>query len=77
MGVRKQDQLGILLERGLASTDSTMIGDRAVDVIAGRAHGLRTVGVLWGHGSKEEVLGVAPDRVLRSPRELVDLAPAV
>jgi phosphoglycolate phosphatase len=73
IGIRKDDQLRDLLDRGVASRDSTMIGDRAVDVIAARAHGLRSVGVLWGHGSKEELSGVAPDRILESPHELRDL----
>jgi phosphoglycolate phosphatase len=73
IGVHKRDQLGALLERGFVTKDATMIGDRAVDVIAARAHGLHAVGVLWGHGSEEELLGAGPDRVLRAPRELMDL----
>ena len=77
IGVLKHDQLGTLLEQGLVTQGSTMIGDRAVDVIAARAHGLRPVGVLWGHGSEAELLGVAPDQILGSPLELMDLARAV
>ena len=29
-----------------------MIGDRAGDVLAARANGVGSVGVLWGHGSR-------------------------
>ena len=73
IGVNKADQLKLLLEQGTAGDCSTMIGDRAVDVTAARMNGLRSIGVLWGHGSKQELLGVAPDRLLEFPVELMDL----
>ena len=76
VGVGKADQLRTLLEQGVVGGESTMIGDRAVDIAAARANGLRAVGVLWGHGSEEELRGAAPDRLLRSPHELDDLAGA-
>jgi len=76
IGVGKEAQLRALLERDDVGRGSTMIGDRAVDVAAARANGLRAVGVLWGHGSEAELRGAAPDRLLRSPRELMDLARA-
>ena len=77
IGIRKDDQLRALLEQGVATHGATMIGDRAVDIIAARAHGLRSVGVLWGHGSKEELLSVAPDRIVQLPIELTALVNAV
>lgn len=77
IGVRKDDQLRMLLDRGAAGPGCTMIGDRAVDVAAARANGLRAVGVLWGHGSREELLRAAPDRLLETPAELIDLVSAV
>ena len=77
VGVGKADQLRGLLEQGVAGQGSAMIGDRAVDVIAARATGLRSVGVLWGHGSLQELLDVAPDRLLQAPGELKYLVDAV
>ena len=50
-----------------------MIGDRAVDITAARSNGLRSVGVLWGHGSKQELEDAAPDRVVEVPHQLKDL----
>lgn len=73
VGVRKQDQLGDLLRAGAAGPDSVMIGDRAIDVLAARANNLRSVGVLWGHGSLDELQGAAPDLLLRSPEQLTRL----
>ena len=77
IGVRKDDQLRVLLEQRAADQSSVMIGDRAVDVVAAKANGLRSVGVLWGHGSLLELRGAAPDRLLEVPGELKSLAEAV
>jgi phosphoglycolate phosphatase len=60
IGVRKDEQLRTLIEQGTVSEDAAMIGDRAVDLTAARANGLRSIGVLWGYGSREELLGASP-----------------
>ena len=75
VGVAKGDQLRALLARGAIGRASTMIGDRAVDIEAARANGLGEVGVLWGHGTKAELLRARPDRLLERPVELAGLAP--
>jgi phosphoglycolate phosphatase len=53
--------------------DAVMIGDRRSDVAAGQAVGTRTVGVLWGYGSRAELEDAGADVLLEHPRELVDL----
>lgn len=58
--------LGRALDR-LPSIE-VMVGDRHHDVDAGREHGLRTVGVLWGMGSAEEL--AEADVVVATPAEL-------
>ncbi len=40
------------------------IGDSAADVLAGRAAGLRTIGVLWGNPDRAEMLAEHPDAVV-------------
>jgi phosphoglycolate phosphatase-like HAD superfamily hydrolase len=54
-----------------------MIGDRAVDVTAARAAGMRAVAVLWGHGSLQELRDAAPDQLLDSPDQLTHLTDEV
>jgi phosphoglycolate phosphatase len=73
VGVGKGHQLRALLEQGMVRPTSTMIGDRAVDIEAARVNGLGAVGVLWGHGTKAELLAAGPDRLLDSPMELAGL----
>ena len=58
---------------GLAPAEVVMVGDRRSDVVAGQAVGTRTIGVLWGYGSRAELEGASADVLLEHPRELVDL----
>jgi phosphoglycolate phosphatase len=73
VGVSKAVQLSAILADRLAGPGSTMIGDRAFDVVAGKANSLRTIGVLWGHGSEAELVDAGADRVLAEPMELDQL----
>jgi phosphoglycolate phosphatase len=67
----KADLLAHLMttERVTAET-AIMIGDRATDVVAARANRVRSIGVLWGYGSEEELLGAGPDALCAAPSEL-------
>lgn len=62
----------VTLGRAMARLSvGVMVGDRHHDVDAGRAHGLTTVGVLWGMGDEEE-LGDA-DLLVDTPTRLVEV----
>ena len=55
---KKPDLLALLLkERGIDPSDAVMVGDTKGDVDAGKANGMRTIGVAWGYGSREELAG--------------------
>ncbi len=73
VGRRKEQQLASLLASGAISSSSCLIGDRAVDVRAAQANGIRAIAVLWGHGSLGELQAAAPDLILESPHELIQL----
>ena len=47
-----------------------MVGDRAADVIAAKANGIRSIGILWGYGSEEELQTAGADRLCLTPSEL-------
>jgi len=53
--------------------EAVMIGDRRSDVAAGQAVGTRTIGVLWGYGSRAELEDAGADVLLEHPSQLVDL----
>lgn len=44
-----------LAELGIAPEDAVMVGDTRLDVEAGKANGMRTIGVTWGYGSRAEL----------------------
>lgn len=73
-GIRKRDQLSSLIRSGSIDRRAVMIGDREVDISAARANGLRSVGVLWGFGDKDELSGAGADMVISEPDELGRLA---
>jgi phosphoglycolate phosphatase len=60
----------VLETEGLAAAGAVMVGDRAADVVAARANGVRVIGVLWGYGSREELLEAGADAVCAAPRDL-------
>lgn len=51
----------------------TIVGDRRHDVEAGRVFGLRTVGVTWGFGSRDELLVAGADTIVDHPSEITPL----
>lgn len=66
----------VTLGRALAAArtrprDAVMIGDRHHDVVAGVAHGTRTVGVTWGSGDEAELRAAGADAVVDRPADLV------
>ena len=73
IGVKKQQQVASLLSNGIISPHSSLIGDRAVDVHAAKVNGLRSIAVLWGHGSRSELEAAQPDVILESPQQLTQL----
>ena len=50
-----------------------MIGDRDQDVNGAKANNLRCLGVLWGYGSKEELMGAGADYLASAPSDIPEL----
>lgn len=73
VGIRKSDQLALLRSQGTIDPAAVMIGDRATDLEAAAANGLRALGVSWGFGARDELEGARPWAILDSPADLADL----
>ena len=63
----------ILTKLNLTAADCLMIGDRKGDIEAARANGIPVVGVLWGYGTREELIANSPDYIASSPSELLHI----
>ena len=52
-------------------TDSAcMVGDRCYDILGGKKFGIKTVGVLYGYGEKEELENCQPDFIAEDINDL-------
>ena len=60
----------LLAEERVAPEVAVMIGDRAADIRAAKVNGLQSIGVLWGYGSKQELVGAGADILCRTPQIL-------
>lgn len=61
-----------LRQEGAEPSRACMVGDRAHDIVGARAHGLTSVGVLWGYGSAEELREAGADRLVDEVKDLRD-----
>jgi len=53
-------------------TPVVMIGDREFDVLGAAAHNLPTIGVLWGYGSREELVAAGAVQIVSTMDELFE-----
>ena len=73
-GVRryKRELIAEALSRlQLTASVATMIGDRRMDIEGARQHGMRSIGVLWGFGSADELRTAGADQLVASPDALL------
>ena len=73
VGVKKWQQIQRLKEKEWVDASTVMIGDRAVDIDAAHRNGLQGAGVLWGHGTREEIEAAGPEHLLSAPEDLKKL----
>lgn len=49
-----------------------MIGDKRDDIIDAHQNGLLAIGVLWGYGTRTELIECGADRLIEQPAHLLD-----
>lgn len=50
---------------------AVMVGDRKYDVVGAKAHGLKSIGVLYGFGDRDELADAGADYIVGEPRDIV------
>ena len=72
---RKSDVINYVLNAlGISERDGVvLVGDRKFDAEGASSVGIDSVGVLWGHGSAEELSNSGFIKILESPGELLDI----
>ncbi|GAA2525932.1 HAD hydrolase-like protein [Rarobacter incanus] len=70
--ITKADVIARALDHEPRAVRTIMVGDREHDVTGARAHGIETVGVLWGYGSADELRAAGACALANAPAELPD-----
>lgn len=69
----KADLISFILgKEGLDIDTTLMIGDRSHDIVGAKKNALRSVGVLWGYGSHDELTGAGADILCDLPSQLIE-----
>jgi len=71
--VHKTDLLAYALETtGVNASQALMIGDRSHDMIGARKNSMDALGVLYGYGSRQELIEAGASHVCATPRAVLD-----
>ena len=72
---RKADVISHLIDKLGENEKSSilMIGDRDQDIDGAKANGLQSAGVLWGYGSREELMDAGADYIVSAPSDIVNI----
>ena len=72
---RKADVISHLIDKLRENEKSSilMIGDRDQDIDGAKANGLQSAGVLWGYGSREELMDAGADYIVSAPSDIVNI----
>ncbi len=54
-------------------SECVMVGDRLHDIEGAKASSIKSIGVLWGYGSREELEGCGADYICESVSQIFDL----
>jgi phosphoglycolate phosphatase len=69
--VDKSDLLGYALKTVAVNPAKTlMIGDRSHDMVGAKNNGMQAIGVLYGYGSKDELLGAGASQICATPQAI-------
>ena len=60
----------IMKQFSLNKEDIVMVGDGANDIMVGKNAGIRTIGVLYGYSSQEQLNTLAPNYIAQTPKDI-------
>lgn len=69
------EELAALGRERVQPSEVRMIGDRRHDVVGAREHDIDCIGVLWGFGSRDELVDAGAVAIAEAPSDLLTLLP--
>lgn len=72
---KKGDVIRFALENcGFPNKESViMVGDRSHDIVGAKENGLRAIGVLYGYGSRDELVNAGADFIAATPEDVTEI----
>jgi phosphoglycolate phosphatase len=72
--VEKEDIIKYIIEKyNLKKPETIMVGDKKYDIIGVNKNGIKSIGVLYGYGSKEELEKERPEYIINNAREILEI----
>jgi phosphoglycolate phosphatase len=69
----KEDVLNSIIDgEGIDISECVLVGDTKYDIIGARELGMDVIGIRWGFGTEEEFVQYPPDKLLTTPRDVLD-----
>jgi phosphoglycolate phosphatase len=73
--VEKEEIIKYIIEEyNLKRPETIMVGDRKYDIIGANKNGIKSIGVLYGYGSKEELEKEGAEYVINNAKEILEIA---
>ncbi len=69
----KADVIAYLLSQVESLEEVVMVGDTKFDVLGAKEHGIPTIGVAWGYGTREEMLEAGAVAIAETPQDLLHM----
>jgi phosphoglycolate phosphatase len=72
--VEKEDIIKYIMEEyNLRKEETIMVGDRKYDIIGAKKNGIKSIGVLYGYGSREEMEKEEPEYLINNVKEILEI----
>jgi len=70
----KEDIIKYIIENcNLNKSETVMVGDRKYDIIGAKRNGIKSIGVLYGYGSREELENEKPEYLINNVEEILEI----
>ena len=69
----KEAVIEYLIQENGKTDNMIMVGDTKFDVLGAKEHGIPTIGVAWGYGTREEMLEAGAVAIAEKPEDLLKL----
>jgi phosphoglycolate phosphatase len=72
--VEKEDIIKYIIEKyNLEREETIMVGDRKYDIIGANKNGIKSIGVLYGYGGREELEEEGPEYIINDAKEILEI----